>query len=152
MFSTYGAGLKSISLPPTDGFCNYIYLCGEIKHENQARQVVDMSKSWHRGRVMLLICGSSHSSTSRHLLVPTVSYREHPLLVDEHAATEVVPVVEGGHVRTGVRLALLPADNPAIFAGNCRSCTQTETGEGNRKCDTLPSLVIFFFFLKCGIK
>lgn len=91
---------------------------------------------------MLVICESSHSSTSRHLLVPTVSYREHPLLVDEHAATEVVPVVEGGHVRTGVRLALLPADDPAIFAGNCRSCTQMETGEGNRKCDTLTSLVI----------
>lgn len=53
------------------------------------------------------------------LLVPTVGNREDPLLVDENPTTEVVAIVQGGHVWTRVRLALLPTNDPAIFMGNC---------------------------------
>lgn len=62
---------------------------------------------------------------SAHLLVPTVGNREHPLIADEHSTTEVVAIVEGGHVWTRVRLTLLATDDPAIFTGNCNCHTQT---------------------------
>lgn len=76
----------------------------------------------------------------RHLLVPTVSDGEHPLLVDEHAAAEVVSVVEGGHVWTGVRLALPPANDPAIPARNRRNCTHAQNRPRRQEeSDALPS-------------
>lgn len=60
-----------------------------------------------------------------YLLVPTVSYRQHPLFVDEHPPTEVVTIVEGSHVWPRVRLALLSANDSAIFTWNCRCNTHT---------------------------
>ncbi len=62
-----------------------------------------------------------------HLLVPTVGDGENPLPVDEHAATEVITIVEGGHVGTSVRRTLMSANDPAIFTGNCRCNTHTHT-------------------------
>lgn len=62
-----------------------------------------------------------------YLLVPTVGNRQHPLGVDQHPTTEVVAVVEGGHVWTRVRLALLAANDPTIFTGNCHCHTHTNT-------------------------
>ena len=70
---------------------------------------------------------SNFFSISAHLLVPTVGNGEHPLLVDEHPTTEVVTVVEGGHVWTSVRRTLVPANDLAIIAGNCRCYTHTHT-------------------------
>lgn len=65
------------------------------------------------------------TSFSVYSLVPTMCHWEHPLIVDEHPTTKVVSIVEGGHVWTRVRLTLLPANDPAIFAWNCRFGAQS---------------------------
>lgn len=82
-------------------------------------------------------CESHHPSTPGDLLVPTVSDREHPLVVDEHTTAEVVSVVKGGHVRTGVRRALPSANDLAIPAGNCRNCTHTRNRRGQQEKKTV---------------
>lgn len=61
----------------------------------------------------------------RDLLVPTVGNREDPLFVDENPTTEMVAIIEGGHVWTRVRLTLLPTDDSTNFTGNCHCHTQT---------------------------
>ena len=105
----------------------------EKKCNNQTRQVVKETE-----RTTRVMFESNFFSISAHLLVPTVGNGEHPLLVDEHPTTEVVTVVEGGHVWTSVRRTLVPANDLAIIAGNCRCYTHTHTHtekeiEGNRK-------------------
>lgn len=74
MFSTHGAGLKSISLPPADVFFVIMFIAkGGKKHENEARPVVKMNKAWQQGRIMHRMFESHLSSTSAYLLLPTVS-------------------------------------------------------------------------------
>lgn len=96
---------------------------------NPAKQKVD---------IKVALCESHHPSKLRYLLVPTVSDGEHPLVVDEHTAAEVVSVVKGGHERTGVRLALPSADDLAIPAGNCRNCTRTQNKQQEKKVTRCP--------------
>lgn len=96
---------------------------------NPAEQKVD---------IKVALCESHHPSKLRYLLVPTVSDGEHPLVVDEHTAAEVVSVVKGGHERTGVRRALPSADDLAIPAGNCRNCTRTQKKQQEKKVTCCP--------------
>lgn len=95
---------------------------------NPAQQKVD---------IKVALCESHHPSKLRYLLVPTVGDGEHPLVVDEHTAAEVVSVVKGGHERTGVRLALPSADDLAIPAGNC-NCTCTQNKQQEKKVTRCP--------------
>lgn len=131
MFFAYVAGQKwEIGLPPTDViFQVHLFLCWNSVW-SQAEQKLD---------IKVAICEGRHplSLPLRHLLVPTVSDREHPLVVDEHTATEVVTVVKGGHVRAGVGDALPPADDLAIPAGN-RNCTHTQNKQQEKKVTRCP--------------
>lgn len=114
-------------------------------HQNQTRQVVKETE-----RMARVMFESNFSSINAHLLVPTVGNGEHPLLVDEHPTAEVVTVVEGGHVWTSVRRTLVPANDLAIIAGNCRCHAHTHIEkeiEGKRKSTVcvseLPSSTTF---------
>ena len=76
-------------------------------------------------------------------LVPAVSDREHPLLVDEHGSAEVVPVVEGGHPGSGVRFTLLATDDLTILTGHCRWNTQREWSQEGRDEDIVALWIVF---------
>lgn len=105
-----------------------MFLCTCFSEGNQCGK-----SSRERVNIKAAICERLRPSTVVDLLVPTVSDREHPLVVDEHTTAEVVSVVKGGHERTGVRLTLPSANDLAIPTGNCRTCTHPQNRQGQQE-------------------
>lgn len=71
-------------------------------------------------------------------LLPAVSSRDDPLVIDERAATEVVADVDGHLPGLGVGCTLVATHDPVIRRG--RRCDRTKTTCSSHCLDWVPSL------------